>query len=131
MLADLKDVYNTKIVVGGRTFDLVATPVWQDQKRLGTVVEWKDLTEQLAFEAEQKRMSDENTRVRLALDACSANTMIADNDQNVIYTNEAVAGMLRVAESDVRKDLPNFTASKVLGSNIDIFTKSKHISVKC
>ena len=124
MLAELKQVYNTKIVVGGRTFDLVATPVWQDQKRLGTVVEWKDLTEQLAFEAEQKRISDENTRVRLALDACSANTMIADNDQNVIYTNEAVAGMLRVAESDVRKDLPNFTASKVLGSNIDIFHKN-------
>ena len=124
MLADLKDVYNTKIVVGGRTFDLVATPVWQDQKRLGTVVEWKDLTDQLAFEAEQKRISDENTRVRLALDACSANTMIADNDQNVIYTNEAVSGMLRIAESDVRKDLPNFTASKVLGSNIDIFHKN-------
>ena len=124
MLADLKKVYNTNIVVGGRTFDLVATPVWQDELRLGTVVEWKDLTEQLAFETEQKRISDENTRVRLALDACTANTMIADNDQNVIYTNEAVAGMLRVAESDVRKDLPNFSAGKVLGSNIDIFHKN-------
>ena len=124
MLAELKDVYNTKIVVGGRTFDLVATPVWQGDKRLGTVVEWKDLTEQLAFEAEQKRIADENSRVRLALDACTANTMIADNDQNVIYTNEAVAGMLRVAESDVRKDLPNFSANTVLGSNIDIFHKN-------
>jgi methyl-accepting chemotaxis protein len=124
MLSELRDVYKTKIVVGGRTFNLVATPVWQDEKRLGTVVEWLDLTEQLTFEAEQKRTADENTRVRLALDACSANTMIADNDQNVIYTNEAVAGMLRIAESDVRKDLPQFSASQVLGSNIDIFHKN-------
>jgi methyl-accepting chemotaxis protein len=124
MLRDLREVYNTQIIVGGRTFNLVATPVWEGETRLGTVVEWQDMTEQLAFETEQKRMADENTRVRLALDACTANTMIADNDQNVIYTNEAVSGMLRTAESDVRKDLPNFSANQVLGSNIDVFHKN-------
>lgn len=124
MLRDLRDMYNTQIVVGGRTFDLVATPVWDGEKRLGTVVEWNDMTEQLAFDKEQKRISDENTRVRLALDACSSNTMIADNNQDIIYTNQAVTDMLHTAEADVRKDLPNFTASKVVGSNIDVFHKN-------
>ena len=124
MLKDLKDSYQTKIVVGGHTFDLVATPVWDGETRLGTVVEWNDMTEQLAFEKEQKRMADENTRVRLALDACSSNTMIADSGNNVVYTNEAVQGMLRIAESDLRKDLPDFSVDRVVGSNIDVFHKN-------
>jgi methyl-accepting chemotaxis protein len=124
MLADLKTVYETSIVVGGRTFDLVATPVWEEGTRLGTVVEWDDVTEKLAREIEDKRVADENTRVKLALDACSANTMIANVDFEVIYTNQAVEGMLSTAESDIKQDLPNFSASKVLGSNIDIFHKN-------
>jgi methyl-accepting chemotaxis protein len=124
MLAELKTVYNTQISVGVRTFDLVATPVWDDTTRLGTVVEWKDMTEQLAREAEEKRIGDENVRVRSALDACTANTMVADNDLNVIYCNEAVLSMLSSAESDIRKQLPNFAPREVLGSNIDIFQKN-------
>ena len=124
MLADLKSTYDTRIVVGGRTFDLVATPVWEDTTRLGTVVEWNDVTEKLAKDIQDKRVADENTRVKLALDVCSANTMIADPDFEVIYTNEAVQKMLSTAESDIKSDLPNFSASKVLGSNIDIFHKN-------
>jgi methyl-accepting chemotaxis protein/CHASE3 domain sensor protein len=124
MLAELKTVYKTQISVGGRTFDLVATPVWDDGTRLGTVVEWKDMTTQLAREAEEKRIGDENIRVRRALDACTANTMVADNDLNVIYANQAVLDMLNAAESDIRKQLPNFATREVLGSNIDIFHKN-------
>ena len=124
MLKDLKEVYNTSILVGGRTFNLVATPVFSDSVRLGTVVEWDDITEKLAKEIEDKRLADENTRVKLALDVCSANTMIADNDLEVIYTNSAVQNMLSVGESDIKQDLPNFSANKVLGSNIDIFHKN-------
>jgi methyl-accepting chemotaxis protein len=124
MLAELKTVYKTQISVGGRTFDLVATPVWDDGTRLGTVVEWKDMTTQLAREAEEKRIGDENIRVRRALDACTANTMVADNDLNVIYANQAVLDMLSAAESDIRKQLPNFATREVLGSNIDIFHKN-------
>jgi len=124
MLKDLRDVYQTRIVVGGHTFDLVATPVWEGESRLGTVVEWNDITEQLAREKEEKRISDENLRVRSALDACTANTMVADNDFNIIYANEAVTDMLGNAESDIRKQLPNFSASEVIGSSIDIFHKN-------
>ena len=125
MLEKLQSVYNTKIEVGGHTFDLVATPVWGDNKeRLGTVVEWNDITEQLIQEKEEKRIADENIRVRRALDACTANTMVADNDLNVIYANEAVLSMLNTAESDIRKQLPNFATKEVIGSNIDIFHKN-------
>ncbi len=124
MLKDLKDVYQTSIIVGGRTFALTATPVWVDGDRLGTVVEWDDQTEILAQQVKDKQEADDNTRVKLALDACGANTMIADPNFEVIYMNKAVDEMLATAEGDIRTDLPNFSASKVMGSNIDIFHKN-------
>jgi methyl-accepting chemotaxis protein len=124
MLGDLKSTYETNISVGGRIFDLVATPVWEGETRLGTVVEWNDITKKLAQEEEDKRIADENIRVRRALDACTANTMVADNDLNVVYANDAVLGMLNTAESDIRKQLPNFATKEVIGSNIDIFHKN-------
>ena len=124
MLAELKSAYKTEISVGCRTFDLVATPVWDGDSRLGTVVEWKDMTDLLEKERGEKRIADENIRVRRALDACTANTMVADNDLNVIYANEAVLSMLTTAESDIRKQLPSFSTNEVVGSNIDIFHKN-------
>lgn len=125
MLDKLTSSHNAQLNLGGRVFDLIVNPVFDGQNtRIGTVVEWADMTDELARLAEEKRIADENTRVRLALDACSANTMIADNEFNVIYTNDAVNEMLQHAESDIRKDLPKFNANQVMGSSIDIFHKN-------
>jgi methyl-accepting chemotaxis protein len=42
---------NERLVIGARTFDLVLTPVLNSlNERLGTAVEWKDMTAQLATE---------------------------------------------------------------------------------
>jgi methyl-accepting chemotaxis protein len=43
MLAKLTSTYKTSINVGGRSFNLVATPIFdQNNQRLGTAVEWQD-----------------------------------------------------------------------------------------
>ena len=65
-----------------------------------------------------------NLRLRVALQSVSGSVMIADAGNNVIFMNKAVEQMLQAAESDIRKDLPNFATGKVLGSNIDIFHKN-------
>lgn len=53
MLDKLSSTYRTSIVVGGRTFSLIANPVLSEEgKRLGTVVEWNDITLELAIEEE-------------------------------------------------------------------------------
>ncbi|RZF80903.1 methyl-accepting chemotaxis protein [Pseudoalteromonas sp. CO325X] len=125
MLAKLDDPYNTNLKLAGLTFNLIASPwVDEDGKRLGTIVEWQDLTEELAREEKQKQAARENLRVRRALDNVSTNTMIADNDHNIVYLNEAVVNMMRNAERDLRKDLPNFDSSNLLGQNIDVFHKN-------
>ncbi|WP_136681369.1 methyl-accepting chemotaxis protein [Neptunomonas sp. XY-337] len=51
MLDALRDTYRGRIKVGVRSFDLVANPVFTDDgQRLGTVVEWADVTDQLQAE---------------------------------------------------------------------------------
>ncbi|SDE02167.1 methyl-accepting chemotaxis protein-1, serine sensor receptor [Aquimonas voraii] len=57
LLGNLRSTYRTEIQVGGRTFSLIATPIFgEGGARLGTVVEWKDRTEEVAIEAEVQRV---------------------------------------------------------------------------
>ena len=71
----------------------------------------------------ERQIARENQRIRIALDNVSTGVMIADTDRTVIYANNAVVGVLREAQDDIRKQLPNFDASKLVGTNIDSFHK--------
>ncbi|WP_338845525.1 methyl-accepting chemotaxis protein [Massilia sp. W12] len=64
-----------------------------------------------------------NLRIRQALDACSTCVLIADADGVISYGNQAVMQMFGDAQNDIRQQLPNFDAAKVLGANIDQFHK--------
>lgn len=125
MIGGLSEAYSTDLKLNGLTFGLVASP-WYDfsGERIGTVVEWEDKTERLAKEEEDQRIASENARVRQALDNVSANVMIADANFDIIYMNNAVQGMMRNAEGDLRKDISSFDASTLVGSNIDKFHKN-------
>ncbi len=74
--------------------------------------------------AEAKRISEENLRIRIGLDNVATNVMIADDGFNIIYMNRAIHEMFAVAESEIRKDLPNFTQAGLMGANIDVFHKN-------
>ena len=79
----------------------------------------------LAFDiAEAKRIADENLRIKIGLDNVATNVMIANHEHHIIYMNKAVQQMFDEAETDIRKDLPNFESKKLLGANIDIFHKN-------
>lgn len=45
--------------------------------------------------------------------------MIADNARNIIYVNKSAVDILGKAEADIRKQLPNFSAVNLMGTNID------------
>lgn len=125
MLENLRDSYKTDISVASLTFGLIATPIFNSKgSRLGTVVEWKDRTEELAIADRERAVADENARVKQALDAVTANVMIADGDANIIYMNDAVKEMMLAADADLRKVIPNFNARDLMGKNMDIFHKN-------
>ena len=52
MIKALTTTHRAQIVVGGRTFSLVANPIIDKGTRIGTVVEWGDRTAEVAIEKE-------------------------------------------------------------------------------
>lgn len=74
--------------------------------------------------AYSKQVASEAMRIKQALDNVQSCVMVANNDLNIIYMNNAVQGMFKNAEADIRKQLPNFDADKLLGANIDQFHKN-------
>ncbi|MGD1876673.1 MAG: PAS domain-containing protein [Kiloniellaceae bacterium] len=59
-----------------------------------------------------------------ALDVLEARVMIADADYNIIYANPAVTGLLKDAEPDLKKELPDFDADGLVGTSIATFHKN-------
>ncbi len=125
LISNLTDVFKTQLKIGPLTFALIATPVFDHNRvRLGTVVEWQDLTEELAKLAQAAVMNSVNQRMKNALDVCQANVMMADAELNIVYINESLMRMLRMNESELRKHLPAFECNKLIGTNIDVFHKN-------
>jgi methyl-accepting chemotaxis protein len=65
-----------------------------------------------------------NFRVRAALDSVESNVMIADDRYNIIYMNTSLQKAMREAEAELRKVLPQFDASKLIGASMDMFHKN-------
>ncbi|MDQ7073848.1 MAG: methyl-accepting chemotaxis protein [Gammaproteobacteria bacterium] len=67
--------------------------------------------------------ADEGQRLKTALDNMSGSVMIADNQRNIIYMNKQVERLFNQAETDIRKDLPDFNSAQLKGASIDLFHK--------
>jgi methyl-accepting chemotaxis protein len=65
-----------------------------------------------------------NLRIRTALDVSRSNVMLADANYNIIYMNGTLQQMLREAEVEIRRAMPSFDSSKLMGMNMEAFHKS-------
>ncbi len=79
-----------------------------------------DLKERIETDAV---ISKKNSRIRQALDNVSANVMLANQDNDIIYMNDAAITMFRHAEVGIAKDLPAFSVDTLIGTNMDVFHK--------
>lgn len=70
------------------------------------------------------KSAEGDARIKTALDKASASVMLADDEYNIIYVNEAGQKLFREAQADFRRDLPSLDAERVIGSNIDVFHKN-------
>lgn len=132
MLAAMDSTASTEIVIGKRVLGAVVSPMFDEQrKRIGTVVEWSDVTAEKAREkaeadadAKEKVMLAEMARIKSALDSTTTNVMITDAENTIVYCNKAVMEMFREYEEKLRSDLPRFDVDKVIGSSIDVFHRN-------
>jgi len=103
----------------------IAIDVTRDDE-IGKVLQGlQSMQTRLGFEVvEAKRVADEMTRIKIALDNVSTGVMIADAKRNIIYTNKSVVRIMKEAESAIRTQLPNFSAEQLVGRSIDLFHKN-------
>ena len=124
ILENLNNTYESRILIGGRTFDLVTNPVIDsDGKRLGSVIEWDEITEKLKAQEIQEKEFAENLRTKIALDSATTNVMVSDADRTIIYANDSVKTMFRDVVQDIRRDIPHFDPEKMIGTSFDIYHK--------
>ncbi len=71
--------------------------------------------------AADQRATNEMRRIKSALDKASTNMMVADNAGTIIYLNHAFIRMMREAEADLRRDLPNVSAEGLIGRGLTEF----------
>ncbi|EKO14960.1 methyl-accepting chemotaxis protein [Leptospira kirschneri] len=125
LLDKLSDTFRSSITIGGREFDLIANPIVDvNGYKLGTVVEWSDVTEQNKIQKQRKLENEELTRVKVALDNVTTNIMMADRNLNIVYMNKSIRVMFDSAEEDIKKQFNNFDPSNLIGTNIDTFHKN-------
>ncbi|HTP38308.1 MAG TPA: methyl-accepting chemotaxis protein [Steroidobacteraceae bacterium] len=72
----------------------------------------------------QRQAARMNAAFKGALDNVTANVMVADMDCNIMYMNQAASTLMANGQADFRKDLPAFDASRLIGTNIDLFHKN-------
>ncbi len=66
----------------------------------------------------------EAKKFKIAIDKVSTNLMISDIDLNINYMNSSVKEMFKNGESEIKKQLPNFSLSSLMNSNIDTYHKN-------
>ncbi|MFV2057087.1 MAG: methyl-accepting chemotaxis protein [Thiohalomonadales bacterium] len=70
---------------------------------------------------EEEYKTDPN--IETALNAVTANVMIADEQNTIVYMNSALSQMFNNAKTNIQTDFPNFEPSKLLGTNMGQFHK--------
>lgn len=108
----LKAAHNLQAIAGGDCSVTVEGTERQDEMGVMSkaLVELRDVV-------------SNSFRIKTSLDCVNSNVMLADEKNNIIYMNPAVSNLMRTVEADLRKDLPNFNASKLIGGSIDDFHK--------
>ncbi len=73
---------------------------------------------------EAGRQLIEITRVKEAIQNSSTSIMIADEKFDIVYMNPANTRVLKKQEAEIRKLLPDFDATHLVGKNIDVFHRN-------
>ncbi|NOH95918.1 aerotaxis transducer Aer2 [Vibrio sp. 99-70-13A1] len=110
--------YSTDITIGHLKIELNVASIFDTKgDYIGNTLEWRDVTEERAKEAEIGRLAS-------AVEGMTTNLMMANEDGIIQYVNPSLSTLLKGRESELRKELSGFDASNLVGKNIDIFHKN-------
>ena len=71
--------------------------------------------------ANEKKVADDLTRLKVGLDNLSIGIAIADNEREIIYINPAAFNLFKSVEKELSQSIPNFNMNQVIGRKIESF----------
>jgi methyl-accepting chemotaxis protein len=77
-------------------------------------------TLRIRIEADRSALA-ENTRVRQALDNAGTIVLVVDQNHVIVYANETAKNTFAALQTDIQRDLPQFSGAPLVGASIDIF----------
>jgi methyl-accepting chemotaxis protein len=77
-------------------------------------------TLRVRIEADRAALA-ENTRVRQALDNAGTVVMVMNEQYEIVYANETAKTTFASLEADIRRELPQFRGTALIGASIDMF----------
>ncbi len=83
-------------------------------------------TLRIRIEADRAALA-ENTRVRQALDNAGTIVLVVDEKHTIVYANEIAKKTFSQLEQDLRRSLPQFSSSSLLGASIDMFKPTQFL----
>ena len=118
ILTDPKNLpHRADIQLGPLTLALVVSAVVAESgEYLGNTLEWEDVTE-------KRKLEKEMFVIQTSLNDANSNVLMCDRDFMVTYVNNTAMKKLRTLEGEIRKVLPGFDTSKLVGTCIDSFHK--------
>ena len=69
----------------------------------------------------ERQEAQMNAAFRGALGKLSASVMVANNQGDIVYLNDALKNTMAAAQADIRTELPDFDALKLVGQNVEMF----------
>jgi len=107
--------YTTDIQVGPLTFEInVTAQIDASGEYIGNALEWSDVTEVRASEADVVRLQG-------TVDGAMTAIMMIDRDLVITYANKSTVTLLKEHEATLRQVYPGFDVSKLIGTCIDTF----------
>lgn len=119
LLQNLSGVFESEISVGKLIFGLSISPLMQNNRKIGYMVQWQDLSDR----EELARLERESHRIKTSLDAVKTNVMLADVDHHIMYMNDSMEEMMRKNQGTFVEVFGQFNVNELIGTNIDIFHK--------
>ena len=74
--------------------------------------------------ADARQEAADSKRLTQALDNVQSGVMVANKNLEIIYLNQNVQKIFKMAEKDIRQQMPDFLADNLMGSNIDLYHKN-------
>ena len=110
--------YSTDITVGPLKFRLNVTAIIDGKGNyIGNSLEWSDVTEMRAREADVAKLQG-------TVDGAMTAIMMIDRDLKITYANKSTTDLLRKHQDTLRSLYPGFNVDSLIGTCIDIFHKN-------